>query len=96
MRIKDTEQVQEVTKDLMIPVGNTDTDDARHITLEQIKEYSNVDVQQNIVTLSEQTQQGLEYLGNAVDQLQVNLSNTETWTFELEDGTIITKEIVVK
>lgn len=96
MKIKDTEQVQEVTKDLMIPVGNTDTDDARHITLEQIKEYSNVDVQQNIVTLSEQTQQGLEYLGNAVDQLQVNLSNTETWTFELEDGTIITKEIVVK
>ena len=85
MRIKDTEQVQEVTKDLMIPVGNTDTDDARHITLSDIKDFTN-----------EQVQQGLEYLGNAVDQLQVNLSNTETWTFELEDGTIITKEILVK
>ena len=85
MRIKDTEKVQEVTKDLMIPVGNTDTDDARHITLSDIKDFSTTDVQQ-----------GLQYLGDTLDTLNVAVNNTETWTFELEDGTIITKEIVVK
>jgi hypothetical protein len=85
MRIKDTEQVQEIKKELMLAVGNTDTDDPRHITLEQIKDFSTTNVQQ-----------GLEYLGNSLDRIEVAINNTETWTFELEDGTTITKEILVK
>lgn len=85
MRIKDTEHVKEVKKDLMFAVGNTDTEDARHITLGDIKDFTN-----------EQVQQGLEYLGNKLDEIQVELGNTETWSFELEDSTIITKEIIVK
>lgn len=84
MRIKDTNNI-EVNNNLMIPVGNTSNEEPAHITLEQIKVFSTSNVQQ-----------GLEYLGNSLDTLEVALNNTETWTFELEDGTTITKQIVVK
>lgn len=85
IKIKDTEKVKEVKKDLMFAVGNTDTEDARHITLGDIKDFTN-----------EQVQQGLDYLGNKLDVLELAVNNTETWQFELEDGSIITKEILVK
>lgn len=85
MRIKDTEHVIEVKKDLLFAVGNTDTEDARHITLGNIKDFTN-----------EEVQQGLEYLGNKLDVLELAVNNTETWSFELEDGSIIKKEILVK
>ena len=89
MRIKDTEQVQEVTKDLMIPVGNTDTDDARHITLSDIKDFTN-----------EQVQQGLDYLGDNLDTLTIAVNeinnNTEVWSFELESGETINKKILIQ
>lgn len=85
IRIKNTEHVIEVKKDLMFAVGNTDTDDARHVTLGDIKDFTN-----------EQVLQGLDYLSNNLDTLEVAVNNTETWTFELEDGSIITKEILIK
>ena len=85
IRIKETAKVKEIKKDLMLAVGNTDTEDARHITLGDIKDFTN-----------EQVQQGLDYLGDTIDSLTVAVNNTETWTFELEDGSTITKEILIK
>lgn len=106
MRIKDTQQITEVTKDLMLPLGNTPNEDPAHITLEQIKEYTNVDVQANINVINTsiaQAQDGINYIGNKVDEVEIaintlntQVNKTETWKFELEDGTVITKQILVK
>ena len=36
------------------------------------------------------------YVDTAVDSLQEQLDNTETWTFELEGGTTVTKKVVIR
>lgn len=100
MRIKDTEHVEKIQDEQMIPIGNVDTDDARHINIGNLYEFVENNIQQKgtfaTTTQLNSVQQGLEYLGNSLDTFEVALNNTETWSFELEDGTIITKEIVVK
>lgn len=147
MRIKDTEAVKEINYDLYIPVGNTTTNDPRHIdvgslgdfvennikekgtfaTTEQLAGVSDAIVAegetitmidnkftgqiqtigQQIATLENQNknfattaqlnsvQEGLDYLGDKVDEIQVDLSTTETWTFELENGSTINKNVVI-
>lgn len=147
MRIKDTEAVKEINYDLYIPVGNTTTNDPRHIdvgslsdfvennikekgtfaTTEQIAGLSDAIVAegenitfidnkftgqiqtigQQIATLENQNknfatteqlnsvERGLQYLGDSLDQLEVDLNTYETWTFELEDGSTINKKVLI-
>lgn len=147
MRIKDTEAVKEINYDLYIPVGNTTTDDPRHIdvgslsdfvennikekgtfaTTEQLAGLSDAIVAegenitfidnkftgqiqtigQQITTLENQNknfatteqlnsvERGLQYLGDSLDQLEVDLNTYETWTFELENGSTINKNVVI-
>lgn len=147
MRIKDTEAVKEINYDLYIPVGNTTTNDPRHIdvgslsdfvennikekgtfaTTEQLAGLSDAIVAegenitfidnkftgqiqtigQQITTLENQNknfatteqlnsvERGLQYLGDSLDQLEVDLNTYETWTFELEDGSTINKNVLI-
>lgn len=100
MRIKDTEHVEKILEEQMIPIGNVDTEDARHINIGNLCEFVENNIQQKgTFATNEQLdtlQRGVNYLGNSLDTFEVALNNTETWTFELEDGTTITKQIVVK
>lgn len=100
IKIKDTEHVKEIKYEQMIPVGNVDTNDARHVEIGNLSDFVENNIKQKgtfaTTTQLNSVQSGLEYLGNSIDQIEVDLSNTETWTFELEDGTIITKEIILK
>lgn len=100
MRIKDTEHVEKIQDEQMIPIGNVGTEDARHINIGNLSEFVENNIQQKgtfaTTTQLNSVQSGLEYLGNSLDRIEVAVNNTETWTFELEDGTTITKEILVK
>lgn len=131
MRIKDTEAVKEINYDLYIPVGNTTTDDPRHIDLgslgdfveNNIKEKGTFATTEQITGLSDaivaegenitnidnkfsaqlqtvgqqiaKLESGIEYLGNSLDELEVDLNTYETWTFELEDGSTINKNVLI-
>lgn len=99
MRIKDTEAVKEINYDLYIPVGNTTTDDPRHIDLGSLGDFveNNIKKKGTFATTEQlnSVERGLQYLGDSLDQLEVDLNTYETWTFELEDGSIINKNVLI-
>ena len=99
MRIKDTEHVKEIKYEQMIPIGNVDTNDARHVEIGNLSDFVENNIQQKgtfaTTTQLNSVQSGLEYLGNSIDQIEVGLNTYETWVFELEDGTTINKNVLI-
>lgn len=100
MRIKDTEHVKQIKYEQMIPVGNVDTNDARHVAIGNLSDFVENNIQQKgtfaTTTQLNSVQSGLEYLGNSLDRIEVGLNTYETWVFELEDGSTINKNVIVK
>ena len=99
MRIKDTEHVKQIKYEQMIPVGNVDTNDARHIEIGNLSDFieNNIKEKGTFATTTQlnSVQSGLEYLGNSLDRIEVGLNTYETWVFELEDGTTINKNVLI-
>lgn len=100
IKIKDTEHVKEIKYEQMIPVGNVDTNDARHVEIGNLSDFveNNIKEKGTFATTTQlnSVQSGLEYLGNTIDQIEVGLNTYETWEFELEDGTTINKKILIQ
>lgn len=125
MRIKDTEQVKEIKYEQMIPVGNVDTNDARHINVGNLSDfvenniktkgtfasseelqgvYSAVgDLTGSIGYIDDKFTQQFTTVGEQIAELEQAVSGgtstgttTETWTFTLENGTTINKNVLLK
>ena len=126
IRIKDTEKVKEIKFEQMLPIGNVDTDDARHVNIGDLSDFVENNIKEKGTFASSEELQGVYSavadltgnigfvddkftaqfitVGEQIAELEQAVSGggtstettTETWTFELEDGTIITKEILLK
>ena len=127
MKINETEHVKEIKFEQMIPVGNVETNDARHINVGNLSDFVESNIKMKGTFASSNDLQGvynavadltgdisfldtkftgqLNTVGEQIAELEEAVNSggggstgttTETWTFELEDNSIITKEILVK
>lgn len=125
MRIKDTEQVKEIKYEQMIPVGNVDTNDPRHINVGKLSDFVEGNIKMKGTFASSEELQGvytavgdlsgqigfidtkftgqLTTVGEQIADLEEAVSGgsstgttTETWTFQLENGTTINKNVLLK
>lgn len=118
MKINETEHVKEIKYEQMLPVGNVETNDARHINVGNLSDfvegnikmkgtfasgeelqgvYSAIgDLTGNIGYIDEKFTGQLQTVANQITELENQTNKYETWTFQLEDGTTINKNILLK
>ena len=118
IRIKDTEKVKEIKYEQMLPIGNVDTDDARHVNIGDLSDFVENNIKQKgtfasseelqgvysavgdltsaITSIDEKYNSQLITVGEQIATIENKTNTYETWTFELEDGTIINKNILIK
>lgn len=118
MRIKETEHVKEIKHEQMLPVGNVETEDARHINVGNLSDFVEENIKNNGTFATREQLEGVSNavaeesgvieridnkftnqlitVGEQIATLETQTNNYETWTFELEDGTTIMKEILIK
>lgn len=118
MRIKDTEHVKEIKYEQMLPIGNVDTNDPRHINVGKLSDFVEGNIKMKGTFASSEELQGvysavgdltasigyvddkfttqLTTVGEQIAELETQTNKYETWEFELEDGSTITKLILVK
>lgn len=59
MRIKDTEHVKEIKYEQMIPVGNVDTNDARHVEIGNLSDFVENNIKEKGTFATNEQLQGL-------------------------------------
>lgn len=118
MKINKTEHVKEIKYEQMIPVGNVETEDARHINVGNLSDFIEGNIKMKGTFASGEELQGvysavadlsgqigfidtkftgqLTTVGEQIATLETQTNKYETWEFELEDGSTITKLILVK
>lgn len=126
MKINETEHVKEIKYEQMLPVGNVDTNDARHINVGNLSDFVESNIKMKGTFASSDELQGVysaigdltgtigfvddkftaqfNTVGEQIAELEEAVSGggtstettTEVWTFELESGETITKEILLK
>lgn len=117
MKIRDTEPVKEIKYEQMIPIGNVDTNDARHVEIGNLSDFIENNIKEkgtfatneqlnvlsdavvaegeNITFIDNKFSAQFQTVGEQIATLE-NKSNTyEVWNFQLEDGTIISKKVVI-
>lgn len=118
IKIKDTEHVKEIKYEQMIPVGNVDTNDARHINVGNLSDFVENNIKMNgtfatseqlqgvyssiadltgsITSIDEKYNSQLITVGEQIATIENKTNTYETWMFELEDGTTINKNVLIK
>lgn len=119
IKIYETEAIKEINNNVMIPVGNVSTNDARHITIGSLSDFTEQNIKNNGTFATREQLEGvsnavaeesgviermdnkftnqLKTVGEQIADLQNNMGNsTEVWEFELEDGSLINKKVVIQ
>lgn len=119
IKIYETEAIKEINNNVMIPVGNVSTNDARHITIGSLSDFTEQNIKNNGTFATSEQLQGvytavtdlttaidfidtkysgqLNTVGEQIADLQNNIgSSSELWEFELEDGSLINKKVVIQ
>lgn len=125
MKINESEHVKEIKYEQMLPVGNVDTNDARHINVGNLSDFVENNIKMKGTFASGEELQGVysaigdltgqigyidekftgqfQTVGTQIAELEEAVSGgtstettTETWTFELEDNSIINKNVLLK
>ena len=92
VKIKDTEHVKEIKYEQMIPVGNVDTNDARHVEIGNLSDFVENNIKQKGTFA---TNENLNNVSIQLETVANQINNYETWVFELEDGTTINKNVLI-
>lgn len=93
IKISEAIAIVDLKDSYMIPIGNVGNDEANATKLGVLSYYVENGIKTRDVFV---TSQQFNNLNSNVEQLQVAVGNSEQWTFELEDGSTITKEILIK
>lgn len=127
MKINETEHVKEIKYEQMLPVGNVETNDARHINVGNLSDFVEGNIKMKGTFASNDELQGvysaigdltgsigyldekftgqLTTVGEQIADLEEAVNSggggstgttTETWTFQLEDGSTINKNVLLK
>lgn len=122
MKINETEHVKEIKYEQMLPVGNVETNDARHINIGNLSDFVEGNIKTKGTFASSEELQGVysaigdltgsigyidekftgqlvtvgEQIADLEEAVNSGGGSTETWTFELEDGSTINKNVIVK
>lgn len=93
IKISEATAIVDLKDSYMIPLGNVGNDEANATKLGVLSDYVENGIKTRDVFV---TTQQFDNLNTNVEQLQATVGNSEQWTFELEDGSLITKEILIK
>lgn len=119
IKIYETEAIKEINHNVMIPVGNVSTNDARHVTIGSLSDFTEQNIKNNGTFATREQLEGVSNavaeesgviermdnkftnqlitVGEQIADLQSNMGNsTEVWEFELEDGSLINKKVVIQ